>query len=312
VKKGADAYLEKSHISVGVPLDEFHHVIEHAWDSRQARIRQVHLEQEVHQKNQELEATVAELQQARNTLLDERDKLRDLERMRVDFYSMITHDLRNPATAIVGFTELLGEGTVGPLNPAQAELVSMIDRSANKLLKLINDYLDYSAIDAGFLRLNCQEVHLDQIVSEAVHEAQPLAYQRHHILEAKLPPDPVVVKVDGERIAQVIANLLSNAIKYTPDGGRITVTLEVQEDQFVIAVSDTGMGISADQIPLLFSMYRRLSGQQTRRIQGTGLGLHIVKEIVKAHDGDITVESELGGGSTFRVILPRITPCMRP
>ncbi len=419
VRQGADGYVEKSQIAIGSDTDEFLHVIQRAVEIRETLVNRQRLEQEIWEKNRELEATVEQLQQTRNALLDERNKLREilfnlselvlvvdregrlilmnpqaeselgvsqaeatgrplaefdlnhqvlegvqrvvdtgdvlhlelshlrasqnqgsrvfsatlnpvrlhsgellgtvitlrnitqekeLEQMKADFYSMITHDLRSPATSIVGFVDLLAQEAVGPLNAAQQEIVAIIQRSVQKLLNLINDFLDYSAIDAGFLRLERRQTRVDQIVSEAVREAQPLANQRHHVLELSLPAEPVIAWIDGERISQVVTNLLSNAIKYTPEGGHIKASLQVDGDWLVIEVSDNGIGIPADQIPLLFSKYKRVSSDRVRQIRGTGLGLLIVKEIVKAHGGEVSVSSEPGHGSTFRVLLPRAHP----
>ncbi len=423
VQQGADGYVEKSQISIGKGLDEFWHIVHRALEFRESQVRRIQLEQEIRQKNRELEATVRELQQARNELQEERNKLREilfsiseiviavdqegrillmnpqaekelgisleevigqpisqlpihkqlltslqqalsskepvrieipnpftgsnqdgrvfsvtlnpvrlhsdglpgaiislhdisqekeLERMKADFYSMITHDLRSPAMAITGFVDLLIQETAGPLNEAQKEMMDIIRRSIRKLLDLINDFLDYSAIDAGFLRLQPAETDVSQVIREAVREIQPLAHQRQHTLEVQVPDEPAIAWVDGERVGQVVTNLLSNAIKYTPQGGRITVRLRTQPDSLVIEVSDNGIGIPAGQIPLLFSKYTRVANEHTRCIQGTGLGLLIVKEIVKAHGGDVEVESEVGRGSTFRVTLPRKQPALAP
>ena len=230
---------------------------------------------------------------------------KELEQMKIDFYSMIVHDLRSPATAIIGFTDLLAQEAVGPLNAAQREIVEIIQRSVRKLLNLINDFLDYSAIDAGFLRLEKRNTNLNELIRHAVHEIRPLANQRQQILEVRMPSDPVIALLDDERINQVLSNLLSNAIKYTPEGGHITVSLREDPEHVIIEVSDTGIGIPQDQIPLLFSKYARARNARARQIKGTGLGLLIVKEIVQAHGGKIAVESSVGEGSTFRVTLPR-------
>ncbi|HEY63884.1 MAG TPA: response regulator [Caldilineae bacterium] len=237
---------------------------------------------------------------------------KELERMKADFYSMITHDLRSPAMAIIGFVDLLAQEAVGPLNKMQKEIVESIQRSVRKLLELINDFLDYSAIDAGFLKLERQEVDLREVIHEAVSELQPLAQQRQHTVEVRLPEEPTIAWVDGERIGQVVTNLLSNAIKYTPDGGHIVVSLTHSPEHFILEVSDNGIGIPEDQISLLFSKYKRVNGDCARRIKGTGLGLLIVKEIVKAHGGEVSVESKPGEGSTFRVTLPCTKPESQP
>jgi signal transduction histidine kinase/HPt (histidine-containing phosphotransfer) domain-containing protein len=231
---------------------------------------------------------------------------RQLEDVRADFYSMVTHDLRNPAGTIKAALEMLVEDGTDALTPSQQELVGVARHAVSKMLLLINDYLDYAKIDAGYLRLDRKEVELRAVVEESAQLSMLQARARQQTLTLDLPPDPVPAFADAERLKQVLDNLLSNACKYTPEKGCITVQLRVDGDQAVFRVSDTGVGILPKQLPSLFTKYHRVPGEGTRGIRGTGLGLLIVKEIVGAHGGSIRAESEgvRGKGATFIFNIP--------
>lgn len=182
----------------------------------------------------------------------------------------------------------------------------MAQTSASKLVGLINDYLDFATIDAGYLRLDRRDADFRAVVEEAVRQTGPQAEVKQITLAADLPPGPVRARVDAERLGQVLDNLLSNAVKYTPEGGRVTVRLRTAGEHALLWVSDTGVGIPPEQVPALFHKFHRVPGETTRAIRGTGLGLLIVKEIVEAHGGVVRVESEgvPGRGSTFVVSIP--------
>jgi signal transduction histidine kinase len=202
---------------------------------------------------------------------------------------------------------LLDEGA-GPLAPDQHELVRMAQAASNKMLGLINDYLDYAKIDAGYLRLDLAAADLCEVVQSCIHLAEVQTRSRQQTLSVDLPVEPLLARADGERLKQVVDNLLSNAIKYTPEGGQISIKLtrDAERDQAVFRISDTGRGIPKEQLPMLFTKYHRVPGQATRGIKGTGLGLLIVKEIVEAHGGNVQADSEgiPGRGTTFIVRIP--------
>jgi HPt (histidine-containing phosphotransfer) domain-containing protein/two-component sensor histidine kinase len=229
-----------------------------------------------------------------------------LAQVRADFYAMVTHDLRNPTTLIILASSMLTDGSVEPLTPRQLEFVSMINEAADRLLRLINDYLDFAAIDAGYLRLDRSEVDLREVVESSAHFVRLQTQVKRQTLTLDMPADAVRVWADAERLKQVLDNLFSNAIKYTPVGGHIALRLRVEGEQAIFRVSDTGIGVSPDQLPALFAKYHRLSGDATRGILGTGLGLVIVKEIVEAHGGSIRAESEgvPGKGASFTFNIP--------
>lgn len=272
VQLGADGYIEKQDITATI-----HDHVEFLYA----------LEQAIHQRA----GIVAHKQ---------------LQQVRADFYSMVTHDLRNPTTLILMAGEMLNDGSAEPLMPKQKEFVALINEAANRLIHLINDYLDFAKIDAGYLRLDLGEIELQRVVESSTHFARLQAQARRQTLTLDLPPDPVYARADAERLKQVLDNLLSNAIKYTPEGGKIELQMRVEEGQAVFRISDTGIGIPAVHLSALFAKYHRVSGQTSREIHGTGLGLLIVKEIIEAHQGTVQVESEgiPGKGTTFTVRIP--------
>jgi signal transduction histidine kinase len=270
VRHGADAYVEKQDIAAGSDLAGFFYTLEQALEHRAGLVAQ-----------------------------------KQLQEVKADFYSMVTHDLRGPTGNIRTSVRMLLDGTAGPLTPDQTELLDIIRWSAGKVFSLVNDYLDFAKIDAGYLRLELDDVELREMVEASVHLVRLQAQSKNQALILDLPPDPVHARADMERLPQVLDNLLSNAIKYTPEDGRITVQLRVEDGQAVLRVSDTGMGIPPDQLPALFAKYHRVPGEATRGIRGTGLGLLIIKEIVEAHGGTVRAESEgVGRGSTFVVSIP--------
>jgi signal transduction histidine kinase/HPt (histidine-containing phosphotransfer) domain-containing protein len=234
---------------------------------------------------------------------------KQLEQVRAEFYSIVAHDMRNPATLIAMASDMLTDGSVEPLTPRQNELVTLIGEATDRLLRLTKDYLDFAKIEAGYLRLNRTQIDLRQLIESSVRIVRLQAEVKQQTLTLDMPPTPVLAWVDAEKFRQVFDNLLSNAVKYTHEEGHIVLHLRTEEDQVFFQVSDDGIGISSEQLPLIFTKYHRVPGQETARIAGTGLGLIIVKEIVEAHGGRIWVESNgvPGQGTTFTFTMP-LTP----
>jgi len=232
---------------------------------------------------------------------------RQLDELRTDFYSMITHDLRNPAGTVLGLIKLLLAGKAGPLAPRQEEMLRLAQRSGEKFVSLITNYLDYSKIEAGYLKVVPAETDIASLLRSSAVQAELMAEAKNIALKLNVPPGPLRVCVDADKIEQVFDNLISNAIKYTPDHGSITVTLQQSERDVIVHVADTGAGIPKDQVGSLFTKYHRVPGSE-RQATGTGLGLLIVKEIVEAHRGTVSVISDgiPGHGSTFTVWLPAV------
>ncbi len=227
------------------------------------------------------------------------------ERMKADFHSMIAHDLRSPLSVIQGYVSLMGSGKAGQINEAQKEFLDSVSNKIVEITALLNDFLDISKIEAGFVNLNRGALALHEVVRESVADLSLLAANRGLEIRADLDPDELVVDGDSLRIKQIMRNLISNAIKYNVDDGWIEITTRGEDGMAVVCVADSGVGIQPDEMQDLFVPYKRgRSGE--RRIRGVGLGLVIVKKLVEAHGGAIDVRSSPGKGSRFRFTLPRL------
>ena len=238
------------------------------------------------------------------------DEIEALQRTKADFYSMVTHDLRNPAGNVRVSTKMLMEGKGGPLTPKQQQLVGIAATAGEKMLRLITDYLDFAKIDAGYLRLDREITDLSELVRRAAAAVEPQAGVKRQALRVDVPVGVVYADVDGPKLEQSLENLLSNATKYTQDDGQIFLSLASDGVRARITVRDTGAGIDPAMLPSLFAKYHRLPGQATRAATGTGLGLLIAKEIVEGHGGTISVSSTgvPGEGTTFVVDIPLTAP----
>lgn len=227
---------------------------------------------------------------------------------RLDFYSMVAHDLRTPLSAMLMRVDWLLSGRRGPLLPDVLSDVQKIEARIRELVALINDFLDLARMESVGLVMTPQAVDMNELVRVAVEEHSQLAEASSLDLRVECSRDEACVEVDRRRIAQVMSNLLSNAIKFTPRGGTIIARVSLGADTVETTVEDTGRGIAPDLIPNLFRRYER-GPQLTKDVSGTGLGLMIVRQIVEAHGGTIAVKSELGRGSSFSFSLRRVARC---
>jgi two-component system phosphate regulon sensor histidine kinase PhoR len=237
------------------------------------------------------------------TVLEDVTAFKQLDQMKSDFLNMVAHELRSPLVSIRQLNSVLLEGLAGPLLGKQQDFVRKTVNKIDALLGIINDLLDVARLEAG--RLVRQQAVLDvgKIIEEMVSLMEPRAREQRIDLACSLK-DLKPILADPKNIEEVLNNLLSNAINYSPDGGKVAVTAR-GVDQFVeIKVSDTGVGIPAEEIPKIFEKFYRVKHPKTRHITGTGLGLSLVKGIVEAYHGSIGVESVPGKGTTFTIILP--------
>jgi PAS domain S-box-containing protein len=228
-------------------------------------------------------------------------QLRQLDRLKDEFVALVSHELRTPLTSIRGYLELISEDT--NLTDEQTRFLETIDRNAQRLQRVVGDLLFVAQVEAGKLSLEDGAVDLNAIVDEAVHAAEPSARAKSIALTVELGELPEI-RGDRARLAQVLDNFVSNAIKFTPMGGSVTVQTCIWPGEIEIVVSDTGMGIPANELPRLFERFFRAERATAGAIPGTGLGLAIAKAIVTGHGGRIRVESEEGAGTTFRIVLP--------
>ena len=240
-----------------------------------------------------------------NTALDGAMKTKD------QFLSNISHELRTPLNSIIGFTDLLLTEDLGaPLSVQQRDFLDTVGRNGRQLLQLINELLDLQRIAAGRMELKPEPVQLAGMLTEAANSVQAQTQKHRHTLVVTPPPAELRVQADPGRVRQVLLNLLSNAIKFTPDGGRITVVAAPVNgggaiSEVRIAVSDTGIGIAAEDQPKLFKEFSQLDASASRKYEGTGLGLALSRQLVELHGGTMGVESEMGKGSTFWFTLPQ-------
>jgi two-component system sensor histidine kinase GlrK len=243
---------------------------------------------------------IAELGRAFNFMCD---KLREVDKMKSDFYALMSHELRTPLTSIKEGTNLFLEGLGGNVTEKQKKLLSIIAEESNRLIDLVNSLLDISKLEAGMVAYNFSRIELNPLITRAVNEVAPLAEAKRIRIDKDLNELPVLA-VDSERILQVLRNLIGNALKFTPRGGTVTIASRRGTEGLSISVSDTGPGIAKEHAAAIFDKYRQAVGSGPNKLQGTGLGLAIVKHIVHDHGGRVWVESEKGRGSTFTFVLP--------
>jgi len=226
------------------------------------------------------------------------------EQLKDEFVALISHELRTPLSSIIGYLEVLQDNTAGPLTPRQRQFLDVVDRNARRQLRLVSDLLFLSQVDAGRVRLHLDHVDAAELAKAAIEAAQPRAKAGGVTLQLEAD-DTTTLLGDPDRLGQVMDNLLTNAIKFTPPGGVVDVRVTGNTDTVAIEVSDTGVGIPAAEHRQLFTRFFRASTATSRAIPGIGLGLTIVKAIVDAHRGTVSITSAEGNGTTFRVYLPR-------
>lgn len=240
------------------------------------------------------------------------EELTRLDRTKSDFVSAVSHELRTPLASVLGYTEMLEDGAAGQLAPHQRELVERIDRNGRRLLSLIEDLLLNSRIETGRLELEPVRCDLAEVVARAWRSVEMVTRDRHLVCKLAVTPTPLWVEGDPAALERMVGNLLSNAVKFTPDGGRVTLEAGIEQTRagtVRIVVTDSGIGIPETDHGRVFTRFFRSDAANERAIQGSGLGLSIVRAIVEGHGGSVTVASAPDHGSTFTVTLPRLGLC---
>jgi two-component system, NtrC family, sensor histidine kinase KinB len=228
------------------------------------------------------------------------------EKQRVEFISMVSHELRNPLNTLNGFLKVVLQGRAGELNELQKEFLGLADEQANALKGRITELLEFNRLEAGRLRLMPQWSNLADLMLTTSAHFQMSAEQFGLAISAQVPDNIPDLLMDGDRIGQVITNLVENAMKATPAGGSITVSAELLEGEVRVHVQDTGVGIPRDQQEKIFGRFYRLEHKASKHGAHLGLGLSICQQIVEGHNGRIWVESEEGHGSRFSFSLPLV------
>ncbi|MBU8870711.1 MAG: hybrid sensor histidine kinase/response regulator [Gemmatimonadales bacterium] len=226
----------------------------------------------------------------------------EVERMKADFHSMIAHDLRSPISVIQGYVSLMEAGKTGPLTKTQTEFLESVTRKVTEMTCLLNDFLDMSKMEAGFVNLKREPLNLCELISEVVVDLGPMTASRGLEMKLDLPEANIQIMADPLRLTQILRNLLSNSVKYNVESGWIRVGVLANDKMVKISVADGGVGIPEDDLAVLFEPYTR--GKTPGNVKGVGLGVVIIKKLVEAHGGEVTVTSEPGKGSTFTFTMP--------
>ena len=252
-------------------------------------------------------------------------------RLKSEFLANMSHELRTPLNAIIGFSDLLLDGGMGEVDPAQRDFIESISRNGNHLLTIVSDVLDLSRIEAGTMAYHLAQTDLRQAITAAVTDTASLRNAKKQECWVDLEDGPLSILVDAQRVRQVLFNLLANASKFTPEAGHITLSAcrtraplpipaqrasdgpgTMTRDAIWVAVSDDGIGIAPEDMPKLFLDFSQVDSSASRRAQGTGLGLSLSRRFIQALGGEIGCESIPGKGSSFWFILPVEGPFRRP
>ncbi|MFC2158094.1 HD domain-containing phosphohydrolase [Acidobacteriota bacterium] len=245
------------------------------------------------------------LEDTSEKLRESNEKLKSLDELKTQFFANVNHELRTPLTLILAPLGPMVEERMGRISVKQKETLSTMRTNGLKLLKLINNLLDLTKMEEGQMRLKVKKVDYVEYINSLLASVKPLTDQKGITLYFQHPPHAMDIMIDPDHFEKVALNLLSNAIKFTPDGGRITVYLEDKQKTITLIVEDTGIGIPKNEIANIFDRFSQVDGSLSRRHEGTGIGLALVNEIIKLHNGKIKVESEMEKGSRFHVELKK-------
>jgi len=232
-------------------------------------------------------------------------EVQEADRQKNEFLSMLAHELRNPLAPIRNANEVLRQRGTDPARVRWAQ--GVIDRQLTHLVRLVDDLLDVSRLTQGKIRLEVEEIDLGEVVAQAVEAGRPLVDQFRHELDVQLPTNAIRLLGDKARLTQVLTNLLNNAAKYTDPGGRIWLTVGMEDRAAVLRVRDSGIGIAADLLPFVFDLFTQANRSLDRSQGGLGVGLTLVRRLIELHNGTVEAHSAgLGKGSEFIIRLPTL------
>jgi two-component system sensor histidine kinase BarA len=270
-------------------------------------------------------ASYTELQEKNQTLKESFERLKELDRLKSSFLATVSHELRTPLTSVIGYSEMLLEGLAGDVNSEQREYVRTIMEKGENLLAIISSILDFSKVESGNLRLKLGPTDLHEVVRAASNTIVPMARKQKITIDLTLEDTIPIIQADAEKVRQALINIIANAIKFNRKGGKVVVEVGVvrverkpqqgvealpaafapaDEEMMRLTVTDTGIGIPTDKLTRIFDSFYQVDHSSTREHGGTGLGLAIAKSFIEAHGGSIQVQSEVGKGSTFTILLP--------
>ena len=267
-----------------------------------------HLEELVRTRTAELERTNEVLSEEisirrfiQTQLVQAKEVAEGSSRAKSEFLANMSHELRTPLNSIIGFAKLL---LMGVEKEDEGKYIANIEKSGEHLLKIINEILDFTKLDAGKVMLNLQDLDAGDVIADSMSIIKVQADRKRISAGFKRPPGKVIVRADHKRFQQIMLNLLSNAVKFTPEGGTVGIVLSKEDGYARVEVSDSGIGIAQEHIGAIFDKFTQIESGMSRETQGTGLGLPITKNLVEAHNGTISVTSEPGKGSMFTFTIP--------
>lgn len=231
---------------------------------------------------------------------------REKERIEEYFITLVTHELRSPLATVHQYCDTILGGFVGEVKPEQEKILNICKERIKELLKLIDDWLNVSRIETGEIVDNLEPVNLAPLLADVANTLHSSAEMKAITIHVDSANDLPFVLGNAETLELVFTNLIGNGIKFNVEGGKIEISAQADDKYVIVDVADTGLGIPAEKLPFIFEEFYRVKNKATRNITGSGLGLSLVRKIVEAHSGSIQVTSELGKGSTFTVMLPRI------
>jgi two-component system sensor histidine kinase/response regulator len=242
----------------------------------------------------------------RRSLAAESARLRrEKEMIRENFITLVSHQLRSPLASVKQYFGVIREGFAGEVTDKQKQIIQKAGEYIDSLTQLINDWLDMSRVEAGRIKDKSEPVSLTAVLSEATEALKPQAEAKKVTLELNPVDNLPQLTGDSKCLKEAFLNILSNAIIYNHEGGSVTVTINEHGNDLVTEVSDTGIGISQENLPFIFDEFFRVKSKETQHITGTGLGLPIARKIIEAHNGCVKVVSEPGKGTTFSIFLPK-------
>jgi PAS domain S-box-containing protein len=306
LRKQAEAEIQALNAELEVRVHERTLALEQSYQELEREIAaRKRIEQRMAAQNDLLTRQNQKLEQQRQRIQRQNIQLIEASRLKSQFLATMSHELRTPMHAIIGFSQLLLRQRKSPLPPQLSNMVERILNNGKQLLMLVDEVLDFSKIESGRLELNLQEFDIREVVTTTVDELRSLAEQKSLDLQVEINLTDTDVVNDPSRVRQVLVNLLSNAIKFTETGYVRVEISPVGTERWAIAVEDTGIGVDPSDIKSIFEPFRQADQTNTRKHAGTGLGLAITESLVQMMQGEITVSSQVGIGTTFRVEIPR-------
>ncbi len=252
----------------------------------------------------QLEATTADLREANQGLAEANDELKGLSRLKAHFLQTISHELRSPLSPILGYLELMRDGSVGELTSKQKEVVAEMHICGRSMQLLVDELLEVASMQAGNILLEFKEVDLSQLLQHAVKEERKYADEKSTEIDVRVPADPVLLVGDSKSLSGIFTHLLRNAVKFSREKGKVEVEVKVMDNGVEVTVSDMGIGIPQDKLDKIFDVFYQVDSSPARRFEGVGLGLYLVKKLTALHKGTIRVKSKEGEGTAFSVFIP--------